>query len=335
MKKCLLLYGNNNINDLFNPHPSKINFHALWIALKKKLYSKNIDLVSKEFLGSKKPDLEIHLNVWKVTNNKWPKFVILTECEYIHPDNSKINLLRKYDHVFSWNPVLVNLGLATKIQIAHPLGKAIVDGYQKRDKLVVLIGSNRSLRGWHPKKNLYSERVKSIKWFEKNAPNDFDLYGKKWNLSGRLSTRLGGIVHSIEKKLPYKRLPFPSWRGEISNKQEVLLRSRFSIVYENVQGVKGYITEKIFDAFVAGNIPIYWGAPDINNYIPRECFINRCEFSNHKKLYEFLKNMSEDKYLNYQEHIKEFLDNQSEEFSCEKFSNIISTKVVDVINNQF
>ena len=40
----------------------------------------------------------------------------------------------------TWNPVLVNLGLATKIQIAHPLGKAIVDGYQKRDKLVVLFG---------------------------------------------------------------------------------------------------------------------------------------------------------------------------------------------------
>ena len=50
------------------------------------------------------------------------------------------------------------------------------------------------------------------------------------------------------QQIPFKTLPFPSWRGEILNKQEILCKSRFSIVYENVQGVKGYITEKIFDA---------------------------------------------------------------------------------------
>ena len=50
------------------------------------------------------------------------------------------------------------------------------------------------------KKNLYNERVKTIKWFERNAPNDFALYGKKWNLTARLPTRIGALIHSIEKK---------------------------------------------------------------------------------------------------------------------------------------
>ena len=27
---------------------------------------------------------------------------------------------------------------------------------------------------------------------------------------------------------------------------------------KNVKNLEGYITEKIFDAFVEGNVPIYW-----------------------------------------------------------------------------
>lgn len=334
MKKCLFLYGKHNISNLFDHHPSKINLHGLWIALRNHLYSNNIELCPKEFFKSRLPDLEIHLNAWKTKDNKIPKFAILTECEYIHPNNLNINLLKSYNHIFSWNPVLVELGLATKIQIAHPLGKGIVDGYKNRNQLIVLFGSNRNLRNWNRKKNLYNERVKSIKWFENNAIKDFSLYGKKWNLTARLPTRIGALLHSIEKKIPFKKKPFPSWKGEILDKQEILKKSRFSIVYENIRGVKGYITEKIFDAFVAGNIPIYWGAPDINDYVPKDCFIDRREFSNHQELYEFIKKMPEDQYLNYQRHIKDFLENKSEKFSCSEFSNIISSKIIKVINNQ-
>ena len=335
MKKCLFTYGNYNINDLFDSHPSKINFHAQWIALKKQLYNLDIDLVSKEFLNFKSPDLEIHLNVWKKDNSKWPIFSILTETDYIHPDNSNIDLLKGYKHVFSWNPDLVAMGLATKIQLAHPMGKGVIDGYEKRNQLIVLFGSNRSIRGWHPKNNLYSERVKTIRWFERNAPDVFALYGKKWNMSGRLPTRFGAFIHSIEKRLPFKNCPFPSWKGVILNKQDILKDSRFSIVYENIKGLKGYITEKIFDAFVAGNVPVYWGAEDIDNYIPKECFIDRRNFINHEKLYDFLKDMPEKQYINYQKNIKNFIENQSEEFSCKKFAEIISFKIVETINNHY
>ena len=48
-----------------------------------------------------------------------------------------------------------------------------------------------------------------------------------------MSTRIGALIHSIEKKIPFKGKPFPSWKGAVINKQEVLLHSRFSIVYEN------------------------------------------------------------------------------------------------------
>ena len=289
--------------------------------------------MTRENLGAQSPDLEIHLNVMKTNNSKWPKFAILTETDFIHPANSNNFLLKKYNHLFSWDPVLVNSGLATKIQLAHPLSEVVVDGFDKRNKFVVLIGSNRSLRGYHPKNNLYSERVKTIRWFERNAPNDFSLYGKKWDISARLPTRFGALVHSLEKKIQFNYCPFPSWRGTILNKQDVLKKSRFSIVYENVTGVKGYITEKIFDAFTAGNVPIYWGADDIYDYIPEKCFIDRRNFFNHEQLYLYLKNISNYEYLDYQQCIKYFIEKESEEFSCKKFADTISSKILEIINN--
>tara|TARA_B100001059_G_scaffold223311_1_gene248163 strand:- start:940 stop:1953 length:1014 start_codon:yes stop_codon:yes gene_type:complete len=332
MKKCLFLYGKHNIFDLFDSHPSKINLHAQWIALKNELYKNDIDLVSKESINSESPDLEIHLNAQSTKNCKWPKFAILVDADYIDRNNSNINLLKKYNHIFSWNPDVINLGSATKIQLAHPMGEGIIDGYCSRKLLAVLVGSNRSLRGWHPKYNLYSERVKTIKWFEHKALDDFELYGKKWNMSGRLPTRFGGFIHSLEKRLPFNYCPFPSWKGEILNKQDVLMRSRFSIVYENVKCLKGYISEKIFDAFVAGNVPIYWGADDVDNYIPKECFIDRRNFINHEKLYSFLKNMPEEQYLNYQRCIKNFIESPSNEFTCKKFADTISLKIIEIMN---
>ena len=65
---------------------------------------------------------------------------------------------------------------------------------------------------------------------------------EKWNLSARLPTRIGATIHSIEK-IPFKNIKFPSWKSVVINKQDILL-SRFSIVYENIKGLNGYITEK-------------------------------------------------------------------------------------------
>ena len=129
MKKCLLIYGDYNIDFLFDTNPAKINLCGPWIALKNELYKLSIELISKDFSILASPDIEIHINVSTLTNSKWPKFCIIWENKYIHPDNSNIDLIKKYDHIFSWNPDLIDLGLATKFQLAaHPMGKGIEDG---------------------------------------------------------------------------------------------------------------------------------------------------------------------------------------------------------------
>ena len=260
MKKCLLIYDGYNIDFLFDSHPAKINLSGQWIALKNELYKNGIELISKVSSILESPDLEIHINVSKVTNSKWPKFCIICENKYIHPDNSNISLIKKYDHIFSWNPDLIDLGLATKFQLAaHPMGKGIIDGYNTRDHLVVLVGTNRSLRSWHPKNDLYRERIKTIRWFENNAPNDFALYGRKWNMSGRLPTRFGGLIHSLEKRLPFKHYPFPSWKGEILNKKDIIIADDGGHLTWTIQSFKVKEGQKLFSAF--GNSPMGYALP--------------------------------------------------------------------------
>lgn len=59
----------------------------------------------------------------------------------------------------------------------------------------------------------------------------------------------------------------------VADKQAFLSKYRFSLALENCSH-PGYCTEKIYQSFVAGNIPIYWGDPDIEKWINGKAFIN-------------------------------------------------------------
>jgi hypothetical protein len=137
-----------------------------------------------------------------------------------------------------------------------------------------MIAGNKNCGG-----NLYQERLKVIEWYG-NDPS-FHLYGKGWNL--------------------------PSWRGEIPFKRVILERSKFCWCFENSSELRNWITEKIFDCFTAGSVPVYWGAPNILDFIPSNCFIDRRSFSDTQEVHDYLMGMNQQVYWDYQENIKNFL----------------------------
>ena len=83
---------------------------------------------------------------------------------------------------------------------------------------------------------------------------------------------------------------------------------KFSICYENVRDVPGYVTEKIFDSMRSGCVPIYWGANNITDYVDAEAFIDRRKFKTEVELDNFITNMTEYEYSDYQDAIKKYLD---------------------------
>ncbi len=137
------------------------------------------------------------------------------------------------------------------------------------------------------KNELYSERVKAIKFFAEK-PTGFDLYGVGWD-------------KCTDKSL------INVYRGLVDNKTSILQKYKFTLCFENTKGVNGYITEKIFDCFAAGTVPIYYGAPNIGEYIPVECFIDYREFSDYEDMYAYLLKMTECEYQEYLSAAKKFV----------------------------
>lgn len=50
-------------------------------------------------------------------------------------------------------------------------------------------------------------------------------------------------------------------------------RYQYVLAFENKQD-QGYVTEKPFQAFSAGAIPLYWGAPDAADILPSGSFVD-------------------------------------------------------------
>ncbi len=82
---------------------------------------------------------------------------------------------------------------------------------------------------------------------------------------------------------------------------------RFGLCYENIRHAPGWITEKLFDCMHANCISIYWGAPNIANFVDPGTFIDRTQFKANAKLESFLMDMGESDTNRYLQAIKKYL----------------------------
>jgi hypothetical protein len=146
--------------------------------------------------------------------------------------------------------------------------------------------------------SLYEERVKAIKHFQASLPEEFDMFGQGW----KKNTLFPGLS-------PHK--VFPSYKGTISSKHEAMGKYKFSLCYENSNNVYGYVSEKILDSLRCGCVPIYLGAPDIQKYIPKACFIDRREFGSDREVEQFILNVSKERYGRYLDGIRGYLNSES------------------------
>lgn len=302
-----------------------------WVLLRDLFLSKNIGIHTRDLNSGKKTEFEIHMDVSDVTLGK--SYLLMLETPQVVPANGISAGLAKYRKIFTWDDGLVDGLNFIKINFPNKIKINPLDGFSNRERFCCLISSNRAL----PSKDdriLYSERVKAVRWFEHNAPQDFDLYGVGWDLPAAKGNLIGKIEHRVYKILSkmHHSKPFPSYRGQVVFKNEVLSNTRFSICYENVRDLPGYITEKIFDCFFSGCVPVYWGASNIQDYIPRDCFIDRRQFDAMSELYAFMKAMTESDFIGYQQRIADFLQSKAAyPFSSECFAEtIVNTVVKDI-----
>lgn len=207
------------------------------------------------------------------------------EPEVVKPMNSKAGYekLKKYfPYIMTWNDDLIDDERIFKRIIPYFFEKRPGAKPFAKKKLLTNISGNKFS---HDEKELYSERERLITYFEQNYASQFDLYGAGWDIKEH-----------------------PSYKGKPENKYEVYHNYRFALSLENTKGVKGYVTEKIFDCIVADIVPIYQGADDILDYVPKECFIDYSQFTSMSELADFLVHMSEEEYSVYLEAMHDFLE---------------------------
>ena len=88
-------------------------------------------------------------------------------------------------------------------------------------------------------------------------------------------------------------------RGEILSKkdtQEFLSKCKFIIAYEN-QSFPGYITEKVFQAYNAGAIPLYYSDTQAAKDINTKAIIYAPNFNSEESLVEYIKKIDQDDKL--------------------------------------
>jgi alpha(1,3/1,4) fucosyltransferase len=169
---------------------------------------------------------------------------------------------------------------------------------------------------------LYSERLRAVEYF--NRFGEIDLYGLGWHgpayrvTATRMPDRAKALAYHARSKWEQVRPPTDSlrlaartaWRGPAASKAEVLGRYTFAICFENMI-LEGWITEKIFDCFFSGAVPIYLGAPDITDWMPAECFIDMRRFSNYPELREYLQQLSPSEVVAYKEAARDYLNSEA------------------------
>jgi hypothetical protein len=183
------------------------------------------------------------------------------------------------------------------------------------------------IRGsYHPKTipieaiQLQDRRLEFVLFFLENGVG-IDVFGKWWDQPKRLPPYWRNKFYNV--------LPFID--RSVFNKKETIGEYKFCLCFENVS-FSGYITEKIIDCLVAGVIPIYEGAPDVDKFIPKECFVDMRAYNNLEDLNSYLRSMSSKDAEDMIEFGRSFLrSNIGAQYSYEGFSNFI----VKLINNYY
>lgn len=251
------------------------------------------------------------------------------ECPNVEPRMFEAlpTLAKLFARVFSWSDTEALLPFTrTPVQVRHFCWPQSFDAvhdqlWSRRDrKFLVMMNANKLPR--LTVNELYTARLQAVQFFEQFG--EVDVYGRNW---GGMPTRVG------KTRTPFalRKLAPPLWtlkqrlwanplysaaarasRGPAASKSSTIAQYRFALCFENSM-LKGWITEKMFDCFFAGTVPVYWGAPDILDWVPAECFIDMRRFKDFADLRAFLTTMEPDAEQRYRDAARDYV--QSSRFT--------------------
>ena len=222
------------------------------------------------------------------------KILYMYEPPAIDPMQYTQRVWRQFDAILTWNTYLTESSPAFTFEAGAYFDLPYCSDYgvqrvavrpdpARRERAICQIcGDKYSLAD----EEIYSERRRVARWFDKHAATRMDVFGRP-------------------------PMDTPNYRGECGNKAGTLARYRYALCFENTYHplwTRGYLTEKILDCMAAGTIPVYYGCSNIEQLVPPDCFIDYRRFNALEELDACLQQLSDEEYLGYVERMGRFLD---------------------------
>lgn len=237
--------------------------------------------IQKEF-----PNVSFDNNPYKRNKNT---SIVLLETKTIRPDNYDIKSLLKYKKVYTWNSKVRTYLTDYGIDIE------LING-------VPLFNNYNWLSEFTPFEN--KRGVCLMCRHRKNQSFDFDI---AW-LRETIFLELDIDTKHCYGKIPYGGNCYRGVVGDNSNetkpsslaKLETLDKYKFNLCFENTYDPVwswDYLTEKLTDAMRAKTLAIYWGCYNIEEIVPKGLYIDYRDFDNSIELSEYLKDLSDEEYV--------------------------------------
>jgi len=148
-----------------------------------------------------------------------------------------------------------------------------------------------SLRDWIDYVFCPGELIRFRSQFGKTCANyegaPFDIFGEGWEMLPETLSVYGGIP--TESTLRY------------------VGKYRYYFAFENHTSRCGLISERVWDALWGDTVPVYLGHTALDQFIPRECYIDATQFEDPKEMLDSLCRAPKEMWLKYHEAGREFI----------------------------
>ena len=332
MKYASVYYRDYADNSLFTPGAGENNgeFYLPYAKLRERFLAAGIELNTPDVNAGREVAFELHINCRR-QDPAARAYVYLYENPLIRPLNRDRQALARYAKWFAWDGELRDDARTVSLLYPNRFDTEGWKGPAQRPLFCVLVASNKALTVVDPR-DQYQARVRILEWYERHAPSDFHLFGRGWDRPAALPGRWGRVRNQLRKILtrflPAKS-PYATWRGPIDDKIELLTRARFCLAHENCRDLAGYVTEKLFDCFRAGCVPVYVGPKEIAELVPAGCFIDGRAFAGPADLDAYLRSVDDVAYRGYQERIRAFLlSPAARPFSQDHFAEVLVREIL-------
>jgi len=278
-----------------------------------------------------------HEHLQSIVNAEIPiadRHLIMLECPQILPEMHLKKILDNYGHIYAaspyWakdsSPIIFNYGFNLEMDDSE---------YKPIELRKFKFGLVQSNKYSCIKGELYTLRREFIiKATKKKLP--LALRGSGWDKSiFKVLFDYLKIVRFYSLRLGFKDLIlFPKWAATkkavegfpVRNKQEFLNDVQVAIIIENSAN---YVSEKIFDCFRAGTIPIYVG-PNLYDFgIPENTVIKSSHDA--ESVIKIMENIKDYDLLQIQRNGYHFLMNEGQQWSEIEVMDFLAARIIDVI----